>query len=84
VLLEAQCRSDQPGFERFPKFNTLWVVLVPTWGESGSIQLVARLPENARVGLIARSDALLTTHTNGLLGPVPTVALAYWQLGPLC
>jgi hypothetical protein len=36
-VLEAHCRADQPGFERFPKLNTLWVILVHTGGESGPI-----------------------------------------------
>jgi hypothetical protein len=36
-VLEVQCRSDQPGFERFHNINTLWVALVPTWGETGPI-----------------------------------------------
>jgi hypothetical protein len=85
-VLEAQCRYDQPGFERFSNFNTLWVVLVPTWGESDTIYLVASLPENAKVRLITRSDAPITTHTNAQLGPtpgtLPTAALACWQSGP--
>jgi hypothetical protein len=32
--------------------------------------------------MVSRSDVPLTTHTNAQLGPVPTAALAFWQIGP--
>jgi hypothetical protein len=80
-VLETQCSSDQSSFEGFSNLYALWVVLIATWRERGSIQLIPNLPKQTNMGLIPRSDVSFTTHVNVQLGPEPTVALAFWKIG---
>jgi hypothetical protein len=81
-VLEDKFSSNQSGSEGFFNLYTIMVVLIFTWQERGSIQLIPNLPKQTKMGLIPRSDVSFTTHANVQLGPKPTVALVFWKIGP--